>query len=52
MTDGVLRAEADDVIVEPSRRGSGIGRAVLDRLILDLGAIPVATLFCAPELVR
>jgi ribosomal protein S18 acetylase RimI-like enzyme len=52
VTDGVLRAYVEDVIVAPSRRGSGIGQAVLDRLMSELGAIPVVTLFCSPDLVR
>jgi ribosomal protein S18 acetylase RimI-like enzyme len=52
VTDGVLRAYVEDVIVAPSRRGSGIGRALLDRLISELGATPVVTLFCSPDLVR
>jgi GNAT superfamily N-acetyltransferase len=51
VTDGVLRAYVEDVIVAPSRRGSGIGQAVLNRLIQELGAIPVVTLFCSPDLV-
>jgi GNAT superfamily N-acetyltransferase len=52
VTDGVLRAYVEDVVVAPSRRGSGIGQALLDRLIQALDAIPVVTLFCAPDLVR
>jgi ribosomal protein S18 acetylase RimI-like enzyme len=52
VTDGVLRAYVEDVIVAPSRRDSGIGQAVLDRLIQELGAIPVITLFCSPGLAR
>jgi ribosomal protein S18 acetylase RimI-like enzyme len=52
VTDGVLRAYVEDVIVAPSRRGSGIGLALLDRLIRELGAIPIVTLFCSPDLVR
>jgi GNAT superfamily N-acetyltransferase len=52
VTDGVLRAYVEDVLVSPSRRGSGIGRAVLERLIQELAAIPVVTLFCSPDLVR
>jgi ribosomal protein S18 acetylase RimI-like enzyme len=39
VTDGVLRAYVEDVIVAPSQRGSGIGQAVLDRLMSELGAI-------------
>jgi len=52
VTDGVLRAYVEDVLVEPSRRGSGIGQAVLERLIQELAEIPVVTLFCSPDLVR
>ncbi len=52
VTDGVLRAYVEDVVVAPSRRGSGIGLALLDRLIQELDAIPVVTLFCSPDLVR
>jgi ribosomal protein S18 acetylase RimI-like enzyme len=52
VTDGVLRAYVEDVIVAPDRRGRGIGRAVLDRLLQELGPIPVVTLFCSPGLVR
>ena len=52
VTDGVLRAYIEDVIVVPSHRGSRIGQAVLDRLISELGAIPVVSLFCSADLVR
>jgi ribosomal protein S18 acetylase RimI-like enzyme len=51
VTDGVLRAYVEDVIVAPDRRGSGLGQAVLDRLMQELAAIPVVTLFCSPDLV-
>jgi predicted GNAT superfamily acetyltransferase len=51
VTDGVLRAYVQDVIVAASRRGTGIGKAVVDRLIQELGAIAVATLFCSADLV-
>jgi ribosomal protein S18 acetylase RimI-like enzyme len=51
VTDGVLRAHVEDVIVAPARRGSGLGQAVLDCLMQELGAIPVVTLFCSPDLV-
>lgn len=50
VTDGVLRAYLEDVIVAPGWRGRGIGRALLDRLIGQLTGIPVVTLFCAPDL--
>lgn len=52
VTDGVLRAYIEDVVVTPGHRGSRIGQAVLDRLISELGGIPVVTLFCSAELVR
>jgi ribosomal protein S18 acetylase RimI-like enzyme len=52
VTDGVLRAYIEDVIVAPGWRGSGIGQAVLGRLIRELGGIPIVTLFCSPDLVR
>jgi ribosomal protein S18 acetylase RimI-like enzyme len=51
VTDGVLRAYVEDVIVAPARRGCGLGQAVLDRLLQELAAIPVVTLFCSPDLV-
>jgi ribosomal protein S18 acetylase RimI-like enzyme len=52
VTDGVLRAYVEDVVVAPSQRGSRIGQALVDRLAADLGAIPVVTLFCSAGLVR
>lgn len=52
VTDGAQRAYVEDITVAPCRRGSGIGQAVIDRLIHELGAIPVVTLFCLPGLVR
>jgi ribosomal protein S18 acetylase RimI-like enzyme len=52
VTDGVLRAYVEDVIVAPAHRGRGVGQALLSRLIEGLGSIPVVTLFCSPGLVR
>ena len=52
VTDGVLRAYVEDVVVSSNRRSGGGGQALLGRLIEDLGAIPVVTLFCSPDLVR
>jgi ribosomal protein S18 acetylase RimI-like enzyme len=52
VTDGVLRAYIEDVVVAPGHRGGRIGQAVLDRLISELGGIPVITLFCQAGLVR
>jgi ribosomal protein S18 acetylase RimI-like enzyme len=51
VTDGVLRAYVEDVIVSAEWRGSGVGRALLDGLIKQLEPIPVVTLFCSPSLV-
>jgi ribosomal protein S18 acetylase RimI-like enzyme len=52
VTDGVLRAYVEDFVVSPNLRRNGIGQALIGRLIEDLGAIPVVTLFCSPDLVR
>ena len=52
VTDGVQGAYVEDVIVIPSRRRSGIGQAMLSRLIQELGTTPLVTLFCSPDLVR
>jgi ribosomal protein S18 acetylase RimI-like enzyme len=51
VSDGVLRAYVEDVIVAPSWRGQGIGHALLDGLTEQLGPIPIVTLFCSPGLV-
>ena len=51
VTDGVLRAYVEDVIVSPEWRGAGVGRALLAGLIKQLEPIPVVTLFCSPGLV-
>ena len=37
-------AYMEDAIVAPNQRG--IGQAMLDRLIQELGVIPIVTLFC------
>jgi GNAT superfamily N-acetyltransferase len=51
VTDGVLRAYVEDVVVAADRRNAGIGQALLDCLIDALDPIPVITLFCSPDLV-
>ncbi len=51
VTDGILRAYVEDVVVFPDRRGTGIGQALMDCLMEALGPIPVVTLFCSPDLV-
>ena len=52
VTDGVLRAYVEDVVVSPDWRGAGIGQALLAGLLGQLGPIPVVTLFCSPDLAR
>jgi ribosomal protein S18 acetylase RimI-like enzyme len=52
VTDGVLRAYVEDLVVAPGQRGSRIGQVLLDRLVAELAAIPVVTLFCSSGLVR
>lgn len=52
VTDGILRAYVEDVVVAPDWRDRGIGRALLAGLMEQLRPIPVVTLFCSPDLVR
>jgi GNAT superfamily N-acetyltransferase len=51
VTDGIMRAYVEDVIVAPGWRGRGVGRALLAGLTEQLGPVPVVTLFCSPDLV-
>jgi ribosomal protein S18 acetylase RimI-like enzyme len=51
VTDGLLRAYVEDVIVAPELRHAGIGRALLDCLLPELAPVPVVTLFCPADLV-
>jgi GNAT superfamily N-acetyltransferase len=51
VTDGILRAYVEDVVVSPDWRSTGIGQALMDCLVDALGPIPVVTLFCVPDLV-
>lgn len=51
VTDGLLRAYIEDVIVAPELRHAGVGQAILDRLMQELAPVPVITLFCAADLV-
>lgn len=51
VTDGILRAYVEDVIVSPEWRGVGVGRALLAGLLGQLEPIPVVTLFCSEDLV-
>lgn len=51
VTDHVLRAYAEDVIVARQRRGRGIGRALLNCLLEQTRPVPLVTLFCSARLV-
>jgi GNAT superfamily N-acetyltransferase len=51
VTDGVLRAYVEDVVVAERFRGTGVGQAVVRRLLALLDPIPVVSLFCARGLV-
>jgi GNAT superfamily N-acetyltransferase len=51
VTDGIMRAYVEDVIVAPGWRGRGVGRALLAGLTEQLGPVPLVTLFCSPDLV-
>lgn len=50
VTDGLLRAYVEDVVVSPGWRGRGVGRALLAGLTQQLGPVPVVTLFCSADL--
>jgi GNAT superfamily N-acetyltransferase len=51
VTDGVLRAYVEDVVVEERFRGTGVGRTLVRSLLDQLGSVPVVSLFCSRELV-
>ncbi|MEV6275981.1 GNAT family N-acetyltransferase [Nocardia sp. NPDC051832] len=51
VTDGVLRAYLEDVIVAPGYRGQGLGSELVRRLLDELREIPVVSLFCGQDLV-
>lgn len=51
VTDGLLRAYVEDMIVAPDLRHAGIGQALMDRLMQELAPVPVVTLFCTADLV-
>lgn len=50
VTDGRFHAYAEDVVVDPTERGNGIGRALMDRLAEQVSPVPILSLFCAPDL--
>lgn len=51
VTDGVLRAYLEDVLVAQHHRRNGIGRALVTTMLDVLQPIPVVTLFCSNDLV-
>jgi GNAT superfamily N-acetyltransferase len=51
LTDGVYRAYVEDVVVDESRRGEGIGRALLRELLDPLQEVELVALDCGDELV-
>lgn len=51
VSDGVLRAYIEDVVVAPDVRGLGVGRMLVAAIADQLQPIPVVSLFCDPRLV-
>lgn len=51
VTDHVLRAYVEDVIVSPGLRRSGVGQALLTCLLEQVRPTVLVTLFCSPGLV-
>jgi ribosomal protein S18 acetylase RimI-like enzyme len=49
VTDGVLRAYLEDVIVAPDFRNVGLGRALMMAILDLLQPISVVTLFCSRD---
>jgi ribosomal protein S18 acetylase RimI-like enzyme len=50
VTDGVLRAYLEDIVVAPGYWRTGLGRRLVDALLAELGPVPVVSLFCAADL--
>lgn len=51
VTDHVLRAYVEDVIVSPRLRAAGVGHALMTCLLEQVRPVPLVTLFCSPGLV-
>lgn len=51
VTDQVVRAYVEDVIVSPRLRRSGVGQALLTCLLEQVPPTALVTLFCSPGLV-
>jgi GNAT superfamily N-acetyltransferase len=50
VTDGRYRAYVEDVVVAPARRSEGIAHALVGRLLGELPATALVSLFCSPRL--
>ena len=51
ITDGIYRALIDDVVVEESKRGTGIGSELMQRLIERLAGVEEVFLRCGERVV-
>ena len=51
MTDGIYRALIDDVVVEESKRGTGIGSELMRRVVERLAEIEEVFLRCGEHVV-
>ena len=51
ITDGIYRALIDDVVVEESKRGTGIGSELMRRLIERLAGVEAVFLHCGEQVV-
>ena len=51
ITDGIYRALIDDVVVEESKRGTGIGSGLMRRLIEQLAGVEEVFLHCGEQVV-
>ena len=51
MTDGIYRALIDDVVVEESKRGTGIGSELMQRVIERLAEVEEVFLRCGDHVV-
>ncbi|WP_127539537.1 GNAT family N-acetyltransferase [Paenibacillus illinoisensis] len=50
ISDGVFRAYIEDVVVLSSYRNKGIGKLMIERLVIELKDIDVISLFCTEDL--
>ena len=51
ITDGIYRALIDDVVVEESKRGTGIGSELMRRVVERLAAVEEVFLRCGEHVV-